>query len=104
MPSSTMTRLLCPLAACLLLSACAATLINPQHLQDRTSRALGLESSEFTISQRSDEGGTTRYQVRTRSGQEYHCSVGVAPSILGRTVTDALCTRKGEAPRNPLLR
>lgn len=91
-------------ALALLLGGCASVLISQDHLQQRTATALGLDAGEFTISNRSDEGGTTRYQVRTRAGQTYFCSVGVAASVLGRTVTDALCTRKGEALRNPLLR
>ena len=71
---------------------------------DRTAFALGLDKAAFTISGRVDEGTTTRYAVRTRSGQDYNCFVGGSFSVLGRSVSEAICTKKGEVARNPLLR
>jgi hypothetical protein len=88
----------------LVASGCASVAVTEQALVDRTAHALGLEKSEFSISQRSDEGTTTRYQVRTKSGQEYGCFVGGSISVLGRSVSDAICTPKGEPPRNRLVR
>lgn len=85
-------------------AGCASTLIGDDVIAERTSFALGLNKSDFTISNRSDDGGSTRYQVRTKTGQEFNCSVGVTVSVLGRQVTDALCSKKGEPARNPLLR
>lgn len=90
--------------AALLTTGCASVAVTEQALVDRTAHALGLDKGDFSISNRSDEGTTTRYQVRTKSGQEYGCFVGGSISVLGRSVSDAICTRKGEAPRNPLAR
>ncbi len=85
-------------------AGCASTLIGDDVIADRTASALGMNKSDFTIGSRSDDGSSTRYQVRTRTGQEFNCSVGVTVSVLGRQVTDALCSKKGEPARNPLLR
>ena len=93
------------LAALALASAgCASIAVSDEAIVERTAFALGLPKSDFTVSNRSDDGVTARYQVRTKSGQEYNCVVGGSINVLGRHVTDALCNRKGEPARNPLLR
>ncbi len=83
---------------------CASVAVSNDALVDRTAFALGLAKSDFTISQRVDEGTTTRYQVRTRAGQEFNCFVGGSISVIGPSVSEAICSRKGEPARNPLLR
>jgi hypothetical protein len=85
-------------------AGCASTMVSNDMLADRAAFALGLSKADITVSNRSDEGTSTRYQVRTKSGQEHHCTVGLGLSVLGRQVSDALCSKKGEPARNPLLR
>jgi hypothetical protein len=85
-------------------SGCASVAVTDQALVDRTSFALGLDKTAFTISNRVDEGTTTRYAVKTKAGQEYNCFVGGSFSVVGRSVSEAICTRKGETMKNPLLR
>jgi hypothetical protein len=87
-----------------LAAGCASIAVTDEAIVDRTAFALGLGKSDFTISNRSDEGTTTRYAVRTKSGQDYNCFLGGSISVLGRSVSEAVCTKKGEVARNPLLR
>ena len=86
-----------------LVAGCASIAVTDQAIVDRTAFALGLDKTDFTISNRVDEGTTTRYQVRTKSGLEHSCFVGGSFNVLGRSVSEAVCSKKGEAPRNPLL-
>ncbi|MBC7992028.1 MAG: hypothetical protein H7Z15_02135 [Rhizobacter sp.] len=101
-----MTRtLLAALAVtAVLASGCASVAVTDQAIVDRTAFALGLDKTAFTISNRVDEGTTTRYAVKTKAGQEYNCFVGGSFSVVGRSVSEAICTRKGEPAKNPLLR
>jgi hypothetical protein len=92
------------LAATAAAAGCASIAVTDAALAERTAFALGLNQGDFTISNRQDEGTTTRYAVRTKSGQEHSCFVGGSISVLGRSVSEAVCTRKGEPARNPLLR
>jgi hypothetical protein len=78
--------------AVLALAACASTVVTSDALDDRTSRALGLDKGQYTISDRVDEGGTTRYMVQAKSGKKFSCAVGGTFSVMGRVVTDAVCT------------
>lgn len=91
-------------AAAALASGCASIAVTDEALVDRTAFALGLAKSDFTISNRTDEGTTTRYSVRSKAGQEFNCFVGGSISVMGRSVSEAICTKKGEVARNPLLR
>ncbi len=91
------------LAISLFATGCASIAVTDQAIVDRTAFALGLAKSDFTISNRMDEGATTRYQVHTKAGQDYNCFVGGSIGLLGRAVSEAICTKKGETPRNPLL-
>lgn len=85
-------------------AGCASIAVTDEAIVERTAFALGLAKTDFTVSNRVDDGTTTRYAVRTRSGQDYHCFVGGSISVLGRTVSEAVCSKKGEPARNPLLR
>ncbi len=85
-------------------SGCASVAVTDQAIVDRTAFALGLDKTAFTISNRVDEGTTTRYAVKTKAGQDYNCFVGGSFSVVGRSVSEAICTRKGETMKNPLLR
>lgn len=85
-------------------TGCASIAVTDEALVDRTAFALGLGKGDFTISNRVDEGTTTRYSVKAKSGQEFNCFVGGSIGVLGRVVSEAVCTKKGEVARNPLLR
>ena len=93
-------------AACLtavITTGCASMAVTSESLEEKTAFALGLEKGEFTISNRVDDGIQTNYVVKTNKGQEYRCYVTGTISMIGRTVSDAMCNRKGEPARNPLL-
>lgn len=94
--------MLAPVAAGSLLGACASMAVNPQLLQQRTAFALGLPLDGFTISDRVDSGIRTDYQVKTTSGQRYQCYVTGTVSVTGRIVSDAVCSKPGQAAVNPL--
>ncbi len=98
------TRLLSLSAASLLMTACASIAVTDEAIVERTAFALGLAKTDFTIANRTDDGTTSRYSVRTKTGQDYNCFVGGSISVLGRSVSEAICTKKGEVARNPLLR
>lgn len=95
--------LLTMLATALISSGCASIAVTDRALVERTSFALGIAKEDFTISNRVDEGAASRYVVRTKSGQTYRCLVGGSIGLLGRAVSDAVCTKDGDATRNPLL-
>ncbi len=90
--------------SCAFATGCASLAVTDQAIVDRTAFALGVDKQAFTISNRADEGTTTRYNVRLKSGQEYSCFVGGSISVIGRSVSDAVCTKKGEPMKNPLSR
>ena len=101
----TSTQRTCLTLTCLsavLISGCASNAVTDQAIVDRTAFALGLDKDAFTVSNRVDDGTTTRYAVKTRSGQEFNCFVGGSISVMGRSVSEAVCSRKGQPPRNPL--
>jgi hypothetical protein len=97
-------RILCITVLALAAAGCASTMVSDEAIVDRTAFALGLNKGDFAISNRSNEGGSSRYAVRTKKGEDYNCSLGVVPSVVGAQVTDAICTKKGEPAKNPLLR
>jgi hypothetical protein len=87
-----------------MIAGCASFTVTDEAIVDRTAFALGLNKGDFTVSNRTNEGVSTRYAVRTKSGQEYQCVIGGSLSVLGRQASEALCSKKGEPMRNPLLR
>ena len=91
-------------AAAAATTGCASLAVTDEALVERTAFALGLAKGDFTISNRVDDGTTTRYSVKAKSGQEFNCFVGGSIGVLGRVVSEAICTKKGEVARNPLLR
>lgn len=100
---------LIPLSAALaLLAGCAAT-INQQGLEQRTGQAIGRDSGQFTITDRSEEtGGRINYTVNTRDGATYRCYMYSATGFqkamsFGQTPnSDAICTPMvGGKPRAP---
>jgi hypothetical protein len=77
------------------LAGCASAAVTSDALEDRTSRALGLEKGQYTISDRQDDGTATRYMVSTKSGKRFSCTVGGSFNVMGRVVSDAICTEMG---------
>ncbi len=99
-----LSKLAAAVCASLVMAGCASLAVTDEALVDRTAFALGLNKTDFTLNQRVDEGTTTRYAVRTKSGQDFNCFVGGSFGITGRVVSEAVCTKKGEPLKNPLLR
>ena len=91
------------LAAIGTLAGCASVAVSDSAIEERTAFALGLQRSSFNISERRDDGVRTQYVVQTKTGQRYNCYVAGSFSATGRTVSDAICNKPGEAPKNPLL-
>ena len=91
------------LSSSLVAVGCASIAVTDEAIVDRTAFALGLAKGDFTVSNRMDDGAASRYQVRTKAGQAYRCFVGGSIGLLGRAVSEAVCTKEGETPRNPLL-
>lgn len=88
---------LAALQGCATLGASFA--VSDGSLIPRTESAIGLPSSEFTISDRVNEGVTARYKVRTRSGKTYNCFVGGSLIGTGKSVSEAVCSPlDGSAP------
>ena len=86
-----------PLLAAVLSSAgCASFAVSDDALVQRTGFALGLEPGQFTISNRMDEGTSTRYRVQTAGGKAYNCTVGGSLSVVGKSVSSALCDEIGK--------
>ncbi|WP_054762191.1 hypothetical protein [Methylomonas koyamae] len=65
------------------LGGCAAWAVTQDALVDRTAHALGLEKNQFKIENRVDDGVTTRYSVKTDSGQQYNCYVAARSRCWG---------------------
>ena len=84
-------------------AGCASMAVTEESLEQKTAFALGLDKGEFTISNRVDDGLQTNYVVKTKKGQVYNCYVTGTIAIMGRVVSDAMCNKKGEAAKNPLL-
>jgi hypothetical protein len=87
-----------------LLAGCASVAVTNDALVSRTAHALGLEKNQFIISDREDDGTTARYKVKTKDGKQFSCYVGGSISVIGRSVSEAICNEAGKPAKNPLLR
>jgi hypothetical protein len=90
----------------ILLAGCASVAVTEDALEKNTSHALGLEKGSFVITNREDSGMKTTYNVKTNSGKNYSCYVMGQVSIVGRIVSDAMCTEmrksgSSDAPKKP---
>ncbi len=73
--------------------------VSDADLIPRTETAIGLSASQFTISDRTNEGVTARYKVKTSTGKQYNCFVGGSLTGIGKSVSEAVCTPlDGSAP------
>ncbi len=86
-----------------LLAGCASVAVSADAIEQRTAFALGVERGSFAISNRDDDGVRTQYVATTKNGQRYNCYVTGTFSVTGRIVSDAICSKPGEAAKNPLL-
>ena len=84
------------------LAGCASVAVTTD-LERRTAFALGVERGSFAVSNRQDDGVRTQYVATTKSGQRHNCYVTGTFSMTGRIVSDAICSKLGETPKNPLL-
>lgn len=78
---------------CALIGGCASVAVTSDTLEDRTAFALGLNKEDFTISNRQDSGIRSDYVVKTKNGAQYSCYVTGVVSIIGRSVSDAICSQ-----------
>lgn len=85
------------------LSGCASFAVTDDKLIQNTAFALGLNKDEFAIHDRVDDGIKTTYSVKTKSGTQFNCYVTGTVGITGSAVSDAMCSKKGEPMKNPLL-
>lgn len=75
--------------------------VSDDKLQERTAFALGLDENQITITHREQDGMQTNYNVKTNKGVKYRCYVTGGIAMMGQT-SAAMCTKKGEAAKNPL--
>ena len=76
-----------------LLAGCASMAVTNDALTQRTSQALGIPAAQFSISDRTDSGTRTDYNVVTDAGKHYSCYVTGTVSVTGRVISDAMCTK-----------
>lgn len=79
------------LSAAMLTSGCASVAVTDDAIQRNTAVALGVGSTSLEISDRMDEGVKTTY-VAKANGKTYNCYVTGTVSVVGRVVSDAMCT------------
>lgn len=81
------------LAVTTALASCAAMAVTNDAITQRTSFALGMQPSQFTISNRTDSGTRTDYKVVTSAGKHYSCYVTSILAVTGQVVSDAMCVQ-----------
>ena len=89
-------------AVSMLMTGCASLAVTDTRLEQNTAFSLGLGASDFTISNRLNDGLRTTYSVTTKTGREYNCYVMGTVGITGRNVSDAVCSERGKQTVNPL--
>lgn len=87
------------LAVCVsVLAGCASMAVSDDLIVTRTTSALGLPASEFTISKRADSGVRTDYIATTKANRVFQCYVAGSFSVTGRVVSDAICSPMSGGP------
>ena len=91
-----------------LCSGCASVAVIDNTLEQRTANASGMAVESFTITDRVDDGLTTRYLAKGENGKTFNCYVTGTVSFMGRQVLDAQCNspgrNEGGVADNALLR
>ena len=88
-------------AAAALVSGCASLAVTGDAIEKNTARTLGLTPGTFTVSNREDDGVKTTYNVETQTGKRYACYVTGTVSMMGRVVSDAICTEQSGGRGKP---
>lgn len=83
-------------AVAALAAGCASVAVSNDAIERNTATALGLEKGTFAITDRVDEGVKSSYAVKTNSGKKYSCYVTGTVSVVGRVVSDAMCSELGK--------
>lgn len=84
-------------AAAVLVGGCASVAVTDDAIQRNTAVTLGVDSGALTISDRENDGVKTTYVAKTANGKTYNCYVTGTVSVVGRVVSDAVCTELGKA-------
>ncbi|WP_430407617.1 hypothetical protein [Hydrogenophaga sp.] len=92
-------RLWVPALAALLTAGCASIAVTDEAIVDRTAFALNLDKDAFTVSNRVNDGTTTRYAVRTKTGQEFNCFVGDPSACWGARFRKRSAAARVRRPR-----
>lgn len=74
------------------LSGCASVAVTDDAIKTNTARAISADPSTLVISERSDSGIQTSYKAITADGRSFNCYVTGMVSVVGRTVSDAICS------------
>jgi hypothetical protein len=83
-----------------LASGCASVAVSNDAIEQNTATSLGLQKGTFTIQDRVDDGIKASYSVQTNAGKKYSCYVTGAVSVVGRVVSDPICTdASGKPPK-----
>jgi outer membrane murein-binding lipoprotein Lpp len=85
------------LSAALLASGCASVAVTDDAIQRNTAVALGVDSASLVVSNRVDEGVKTTYIAKTTAGKIYNCYVTGTVSVVGRVLSDVMCTEFGKS-------
>lgn len=84
------------LAASVTTMAGCAALATDDAVVKRTAFALGLDKSDFVISNRQNEGAQATYLVTTKSGKKFNCYVeGYFSYTSIGEASDAMCVELG---------
>ncbi|CBL43789.1 Hypothetical protein HDN1F_02060 [gamma proteobacterium HdN1] len=73
-------------------AGCASVAVTEDAIKSNTARAISADPSTLVISERSDSGIQTNFKATTSDGRAYNCYVTGMVSVVGRTVSDAICS------------
>ena len=85
--------------AAVLATGCASVAVSNDAIEQNTAQTLGLAKGSFTITNRTDDGVKASYAVKTNAGKQYSCYVTGGVSIVGRVVSDPICTELGKGSK-----
>jgi len=83
--------------AALGIAGCASVAVTDDAIRTNTATALHVAPESLTITNRTNQGVKTSYLASTSNGHQYSCYVTGSVSVIGRVVSDAVCT---DAPKS----
>lgn len=86
--------------AATLAAGCASVAVSNDAIEQNTATALNLTPGSFTITDRVDSGARTSYTVKTTAGKQYNCYVTGGVSLMGRSVSDPVCSAVNEVAKS----